>query len=120
MIFLIKEFFIKVCCIILLAFSLLTEIPFSQQMSKMLWVNQIGQQASNALPVEITDGMIVYDLKERIKVKGELTCAVRELVIMDPRNGNEELSADAMVDASFSSNAHEPRYLFKLPSAGMR
>ena len=94
----------------------------SQQMSKVLWVNQIGLQASNAFPVEITDGMIVYDLKERIKVKGELTCAVRELVIMDPRNGNEEveLSADAMVDANDPGTDLEPRYLYKLPSAGMR
>jgi hypothetical protein len=88
-------------------------------MSKV-WVNEEGLAAANAFPVEITDGMIVYDLKERIKVKCELNCAVRELLIMDPRNGNEELSADAMVDASFSGNAHEPHYLFKLPSAGMR
>ena len=84
----------------MLALSLLTEIPFSQQMSKVLWVNKIGLHASNAFPVEITDGMIVHDLKERIKVKCELTCVVSELVIMDPRNGNEELSADAMVDAN--------------------
>ena len=93
----------------------------SQQMSKVLWVNQIGLQASNAFPVEITDGMIVYDLKEKIKrIASRLTYDVWELVIIDTRNGNEELSADAMVDASFSGNAHEPRYLFKLPSAGMR
>ena len=88
-------------------------------MSKV-WVNVEGLAAANAFPVEITDGMIVYDLKEKIKVKGELTYDVWELVIIDPRNGNEELSADAMVDASFSGNAREPRYLFKLPSAGMR
>ena len=88
-------------------------------MSKV-WVNKEGRTAANALPVEITDGMIVHDLKERIKVKCELTCVVSELVIMDPRNGNEELSADAMVDANDPGTDLEPRYLFKLPSAGMR
>ena len=88
-------------------------------MSKV-WVNKEGRTAANALPVEITDGMIVHDLKERIKVKCELTCVVSEVVIMDPRNGNEELSADAMVDANDPGNANKPRYLFKLPSAGMR
>ena len=45
---------------------------------------------------------------------------VSELVIMNPRNGNEELSADAMVDANDPGNAKKPRYLFKLPPAGMR
>ena len=88
-------------------------------MSKV-WVNKEGRTAANALPVEITDGMIVHDLKERIKVKCELTCVVSELVIMDPRNGNDELSADAMVDANDPGTDLEPRYLFKLPSAGMR
>ena len=90
-------------------------------MSKVLWVNEEGLAAANAFPVEITDGMIVYDLKEKIKrIASRLTYDVWELVIMDPRNGNEELSAGAMVDASFFGNAHEPHYLFKLPSAGMR
>ena len=88
-------------------------------MSKV-WVNEEGLAAANAFRVEITDGTIIEDLKERIKVKGELTCAVRELVIMDPRNGNEELRADAMVDANDPGTDLEPRYLFKLPSAGMR
>ena len=88
-------------------------------MSKV-WVNKEGLIAANAFRVEITDGMIVYDLKERIKAKCELICVVRELVIMDPRNDNEELSADAMVDANDPGTDLEPRYLFKLPSAGMR
>ena len=88
-------------------------------MSKV-WVNEEGLAAANAFPVEITDGTIIEDLKERIKVKGELTCAVRELVIMDPRNGNEEFRAGAVVDANDPGTDLEPRYLFKLPSAGMR
>ena len=88
-------------------------------MSKV-WVNEEGLAAANAFSVEITDGMIVYDLKKRIKVKCELTCAVRELVIMDPRNGNEEFRADAVVDANDPGTDLEPRYLYKLPSAGMR
>ena len=93
----------------------------SQQMSKVLWVNQIGLQASNAFPVEITDGMIVYDLKEKIKrIASRLTYDVWELVIIDTRNGNEELRAGAVVDAYDPGTDLAPRYLFKLPSAGMR
>ena len=88
-------------------------------MSKV-WVNEEGLTSANAFRVEITDGTIVHDLKERIKVKCELTCAVCKLVIMDPRNGNEELSADAVVDANDPGTDLEPRYLYKLPSAGMR
>ena len=88
-------------------------------MSKV-WVNKEGLTAANAFRVEITDGTIIEDLKESIKVKCELTCVVSELVIMDPRNGNEELRAGAMVDANDPGTDLEPRYLFKLPSAGMR
>ena len=88
-------------------------------MSKV-WVNEEGQTAANAFRVEITDGTIIEDLKEGIKVKGELTCAVRKLVIMDPRNGNEQLSAGALIDANDPGTDLEPRYLFKLPAAGMR
>ena len=89
-------------------------------MSKVLWVNEEGLSAANAFPVEITDGMIVYGLKEKIKrIASRLTYDVWELVIMDPRNGNEELRAGAMVDANDLGTDLEPRYLFKLPSAGI-